>query len=107
MASNLTPLQAQHQLVEVEVVRVLRFTYTTATTADHQSVEEEVGYFYYDLHTTFYPNYHYCRPLKLTPLPAPSVNFATIHVVPHHQDSEDEDEDNGDDQQQLAYIIMI
>ena len=52
--------------------------------------------------TTFYSNYHYCRPLKLTPLPAPSVNFATIHVVPHHQDSEDEDEDNGDDQQQLG-----
>ena len=49
MASNLTPLQAQHQLVEVEVVRVLRFTFTTATTADHQSVEEEVAYFYYDL----------------------------------------------------------
>ena len=25
------------------------FTYTTATTAEHQSVEEEVAYFYYDL----------------------------------------------------------
>ena len=49
MASNLTPLQAEHQLVEVEVVRLLRFTFTTATTADHQSVEEEVGYLYYDL----------------------------------------------------------
>ena len=54
--------------------------------------------------TTFYSNYHYCRPLKLTPLPAPSVNFATIHVVPHHQDSEDEDEDNGDDQQNHIMI---
>ena len=38
MASNLTPLQAEHQLVEVEVVRVLRFTYTTATRADHSSL---------------------------------------------------------------------
>ena len=53
--------------------------------------------------TTCYSNYHYSRPLKLTPLPAPSVNFATIHVVPHHQDSEDEDEDNGDDQHQLEW----
>ena len=54
--------------------------------------------------TTFYLHYcYYSRPLKLTPLPAPSVNFATIHVVPHHQDSEDEDEDNGDDQHQLEW----